>query len=221
MASARPPVGSLPPRPGWQDQAACRTDQIELFFGPDGESRFDKRRRETRAVRGLLLVPGAAALPSARAVDPGGPRRLGWPDLRSTQCGAPSPQAQRRLSRGASYASAVDTPFTQAQREFLRAQQCGRLLTVGPGEGPQLTTVLYQLNGDVVVAGGVELSGTPAWADVRRCGRAVLVVDEIVAGNPARSRGVRVEASATADATTPRPVLRLRVESVLSWGLEA
>lgn len=91
----------------------------------------------------------------------------------------------------------------------------------GPGEGPQLTTVLYQLNGDVVVAGGVELSGTPAWADVRRCGRAVLVVDEIVAGNPARSRGVRVEASATADATTPRPVLRLRVESVLSWGLEA
>lgn len=57
MASARPPVGSLPPRPGWQDQAACRTDQIELFFGPDGESRFDKRRRETRAVAVCFSCP--------------------------------------------------------------------------------------------------------------------------------------------------------------------
>lgn len=114
----------------------------------------------------------------------------------------------------------MDSPYTPAQRGFLRAQQCGRLLTVAPGEGPQVTTVLYQLNGDVVVAGGVDLTGTPAWADVQRCGRAVLVVDEIVAGYPARSRGVRLEANATVDATTPRPVLRLRAERVRSWGLD-
>ncbi len=40
----------LPPRPGWQSGAACRSEQSELFFGPEGETRFERRRRETGAV---------------------------------------------------------------------------------------------------------------------------------------------------------------------------
>jgi pyridoxamine 5'-phosphate oxidase family protein len=114
----------------------------------------------------------------------------------------------------------VDSLYTPAQRGFLRAQQSGRLLTVAPGGAPEATPVLYQMNGDVVVAGGVDLTCTPAWDDVRRHGRAVLVVDEIVAGSPARSRGVRLEAVATVDSTRPRPILRLHAEHVRSWGLE-
>ena len=113
----------------------------------------------------------------------------------------------------------MDSPYTPAQRGFLRAQQTGRLLTVA-SDGPELTTVLYQMSGDVVVAGGVDLTRTAAWADVGRRGRAVLVVDEIVPGNPPRSRGVRLEGSATVDADRPRPVLRLCAESVRSWSLE-
>ncbi len=54
---ARPPIGPLPPRPGWQDHAACRTDQSELFFGPEDESRFDRRRREQKAVSVCLSCP--------------------------------------------------------------------------------------------------------------------------------------------------------------------
>jgi hypothetical protein len=48
-----------------------------------------------------------------------------------------------------------------------------------------------------------------------------MVVDEIVAGDPARARGVRLEAAASVDASRPRPVLRLRAENVRSWGLDA
>jgi hypothetical protein len=114
----------------------------------------------------------------------------------------------------------VDTLYTPAERGFLRAQLTGRLLTAAPGEGPELSAVLNQMHGDEVVAGGVDLTRTPAWADIQRCGRAVLVVDELVAGNPARSRGVRVEASASVDASRPRPIVRLRPESVRSWGLD-
>ncbi len=113
----------------------------------------------------------------------------------------------------------MDCLYTAAERTFLRAQQSGRLLSAAPAEGPELTAVLYQMHGDVVVAGGFDLVATPAWAEAERSGRAVLVVDEIVAGNPARSRGVRLDASATVDTSCPRPVLRLRPEGVRSWGL--
>lgn len=109
------------------------------------------------------------------------------------------------------------TLFTDAQREFLRAQRCGRLLTVDPVTGPAASPVLYQMHGDVVVGGGVDLAATPAWDDLRR-GRAVFVVDEIVPGEPPRSRGVRLEAAAVLDAGPARPVVRLRAERVEGWG---
>lgn len=37
------------PRWGWQERAACRAENLELFFGPDGEARAQRLERETRA----------------------------------------------------------------------------------------------------------------------------------------------------------------------------
>jgi WhiB family transcriptional regulator, redox-sensing transcriptional regulator len=55
--NARRRVGPQPPRPGWQESAACQTREIELFFGPEGETRFDRRRRENRAVAVCASCP--------------------------------------------------------------------------------------------------------------------------------------------------------------------
>lgn len=114
----------------------------------------------------------------------------------------------------------MDTPFTDAEREFLRGQRCGRLVSVDAASRPHLSLALYQMQGDLVVAGGVDLTLTPAWADIRRRGRAVFVVDELTPGEPARARGVRIDGGATVDASRARPVIRLRPEHVHSWGLD-
>lgn len=112
----------------------------------------------------------------------------------------------------------MDDPFTPAEREFLRGQRCGRLVNVDGASGPHLSLVLYQMHGDVLVLGGVDLKLTPAWADVQRRGRAVLVVDELVPGPEPVARGVRLDGAAVAEGGA-RPVVRLRPEHVHSWGL--
>ena len=41
----------LMPRPnwGWQDEAACRGEDVVLFFGPDGERQPERDIRERKA----------------------------------------------------------------------------------------------------------------------------------------------------------------------------
>ncbi len=50
MAQVRRPSAVLPrPSWGWQDQAACRDQDVIIFFGPDGERQPERDRREARS----------------------------------------------------------------------------------------------------------------------------------------------------------------------------
>lgn len=43
-------AGMTIPRWGWQERAACRSEDLELFFGHDGEPKARRLAREARAV---------------------------------------------------------------------------------------------------------------------------------------------------------------------------
>jgi WhiB family redox-sensing transcriptional regulator len=49
MATTRLAPATHIPRYGWQDRAACQGDDLELFFGHEGESRRDRTERERAA----------------------------------------------------------------------------------------------------------------------------------------------------------------------------
>jgi WhiB family redox-sensing transcriptional regulator len=51
MAEVRRQAAALLERPawGWQDEAACRGDEVLLFFGPDGERQPEREIRERKA----------------------------------------------------------------------------------------------------------------------------------------------------------------------------
>lgn len=59
----RPPVDADAETWRWQDEAACRGEDLELFFGSDGETRDDREEREdiARAVCSECPVLGACA----------------------------------------------------------------------------------------------------------------------------------------------------------------
>jgi len=42
---------------GWQDNAACRGEDLELFFGPDGERQPDREIRERKAKQVCTYCP--------------------------------------------------------------------------------------------------------------------------------------------------------------------
>jgi|SRR5271165_723954 len=50
MSHVRRP-SAVPSRPnwGWQDAAACRAEDVILFFGPDGERQPEREIRERKA----------------------------------------------------------------------------------------------------------------------------------------------------------------------------
>jgi WhiB family redox-sensing transcriptional regulator len=45
----------------WQDLAACRAEDLDLFFGPDGETTCAQETRERRAKRICSGCPAIAA----------------------------------------------------------------------------------------------------------------------------------------------------------------
>lgn len=50
MTSTTPAGRRSGPRYDWQEDAACRDESIDLFFGPDGERPTVRREREAKAL---------------------------------------------------------------------------------------------------------------------------------------------------------------------------
>ena len=67
MSQVRRQTAVLPrPNWGWQDAAACRGEDLMLFFGPDGERQPERDIRERKAKAGLRELPGTAGMPQLR-----------------------------------------------------------------------------------------------------------------------------------------------------------
>lgn len=81
------------PRWGWQERAACRAEDLDLFFGADGEPRRERLAREARAKAVCARCPVVAAcLRHATAV----PERYGvWGGLSEEERNAARRDARR------------------------------------------------------------------------------------------------------------------------------
>jgi pyridoxamine 5'-phosphate oxidase family protein len=68
--------------------------------------------------------------------------------------------------------------------------------------------------------GGHDLERTKKYRDVERTGRASIVIDDLASTDPWRPRGVEVRGRAEL-LSSPRPLIRIRPERIVSWGLDA
>ena len=111
--------------------------------------------------------------------------------------------------------------WTDSEQEFLDTQKIGRLATIGPS-GPQVRPVGFVVNRELgtVDIGGVQLSGTQKWRNVRADGRVAFVVDDLGAGDEFAPRGleVRGHAETVEDGTE---LIRIRPDKIVSWGLDS
>ncbi|UGT57095.1 PPOX class F420-dependent oxidoreductase [Nocardia asteroides] len=121
-------------------------------------------------------------------------------------------------------------PFTDTEREFLRAQTIGRLATLGPSQTPQIRPVGLHLSADetTVEVVGHTLATTQKWRNVRRHPRVSMIVDEVLSLDPPRARGVEIRGRATAipaaDSGSDRfsgDIIRIEPERVIAWGLDS
>ena len=115
--------------------------------------------------------------------------------------------------------------FTQSELDYLgerRPERLGRIATVGKDGTPHVVPVGWRLNPelDAIEIGGMNLAGTKKFRDVRRTGRASIVIDDLKSVDPWRPRGIEIRGSADA-IRGDRPLIRLHPERIVSWGLES
>jgi pyridoxamine 5'-phosphate oxidase family protein len=72
--------------------------------------------------------------------------------------------------------------FTEKELDYLNGQRLGRIATVGADGQPHVvpTSFRYNPDHDAIEVGGLRMSQTKKVRDVRRTGRASIVVDDVL-----------------------------------------
>lgn len=111
--------------------------------------------------------------------------------------------------------------FSDKELQYLLSdRRLGRLATVGRDGTPHVAPVGWSYNADLdaVEVRGHALQASKKFRDVRRTGRAALVVDDVLP--PWRPRGVEVRGRAEV-LEGPEPLIRINPDRIVSWGIES
>jgi pyridoxamine 5'-phosphate oxidase family protein len=120
--------------------------------------------------------------------------------------------------------------FTDAEYRFLAARQQARMVSIGPGDAPQIHPVSYRVDavGGWVEIGGPRLRDSQKYRNIRRDPRVTLIVDDQSASlHGADAPGARgIEIHGMAD-LSERPaagvgtdIIRIRPVRIDSWNIE-
>lgn len=111
--------------------------------------------------------------------------------------------------------------LTAAETAYLRDDHpMARLATVGRDGTPHVMPVgMYRIDEDsgVIDTLGRDLAATKKWRDVRRGGRAAIVIDDVLP--PFRPRGIEIRGRAEV-IEGPEPAIRIHPERIVAWGLD-
>jgi pyridoxamine 5'-phosphate oxidase family protein len=111
--------------------------------------------------------------------------------------------------------------FSAEELAYLReGRKLGRIATVGADGTPHVVPSgwVYNEELDTVDVTGRDVANTKKWRDVRRSGRAAIVIDDLASVDPWHPRAV--EARGRAEAIDgPDALIRIHPERVVSWGL--
>jgi pyridoxamine 5'-phosphate oxidase family protein len=112
--------------------------------------------------------------------------------------------------------------FSDAELAYLQGERrLARVATVGRDGTPHVAPVGWSYNEaqDTIDIGGHDFERTKKYRDVGRSGRAAVVIDDLASTNPWRPRAVEVRGRAEVIAE-PTPLIRIRPDRVVSWGLD-
>ena len=115
--------------------------------------------------------------------------------------------------------------FTAAERDYLTgatgSRRLGRVATVGADGTPHVVPVGFSVRAeeDAIEVRGRAIGATKKFRDVRRAGRAAIVVDDLASTDPWHPRGVEVRGRADA-VEALEALIRIQADRVVSWGLE-
>jgi pyridoxamine 5'-phosphate oxidase family protein len=110
--------------------------------------------------------------------------------------------------------------FTDAEHAFLDGQRIARLATAGADGTPDVSAVGFQVDGDVIVSGGLDLTKTIRYRHLQANPVATIVIDDLASIDPWTPRGVKVRGPAElAQRGDSSWTIRITPKTVWSWGI--
>jgi pyridoxamine 5'-phosphate oxidase family protein len=116
----------------------------------------------------------------------------------------------------------VSTVFSQAQLAYLHeGRRLGRIATVGADGTPHVVPSGWVHNSelDTIDVTGRDVQTTKKFRDVKRNGRAAIVIDDLASIDPWHPRAIEVRGRAEA-IDGPDALIRIHPDRVVSWGLD-
>ena len=116
--------------------------------------------------------------------------------------------------------------LSQEEREYLTAERrLARIATVAPDGQPDVTPVGFEFDGESFYVGGLDVSRTRKYRNVRAGNTKVaLVIDDMASVSPWRPRGIRVYGTAEIVAREGYAgggsYLKITPTVTWSWGME-
>ena len=119
--------------------------------------------------------------------------------------------------------------FTDAELDYLAGQQLGRIATVGADGQPHVVPTSFRYNSeqDAIDVGGMRMSQTKTVRDVRRGGRASIVIDDVLP--PWQPRMIEIRGTAEVLPAGGKAfgknfedtIVRIRPTRVIAFGIES
>ena len=110
--------------------------------------------------------------------------------------------------------------FTDAELEYLAGQRLARIATASPQGEPEVSPVGFRVDTRGIETGGLDITKTVRYRNIRATGRASMVIDDLASVDPWTPRGVKVRGAAeiVTDADG-RASIRISPDTVWSWGI--
>jgi len=119
--------------------------------------------------------------------------------------------------------------FTDKELDYLAGQRLGRIATVGPDGQPHVvpTSFRYNPDHDAIEVGGLRMSQTKKVRDVRRTGRASIVIDDVLP--PWQPRMIEVRGTAEVIDSGGKAfgknfedtIVRIKPARIISFGIDS
>ncbi len=119
--------------------------------------------------------------------------------------------------------------FTDNELQYMAQQRLGRMATVGPEGQPHVvpTSFRYNAEHDAIDVGGLRMSQTKKLRDVRRTGRASIVIDDVLPPWQPRMIEIRGTAAVVPEggkALNERfedTIVRIQPARIVSFGIDS
>src|SRR3984957_4127430 len=109
--------------------------------------------------------------------------------------------------------------FTDLELDYLGSQRLARIATASSSGQPDVAVVGFELDGDSIVSGGIDLTKTIRLRHLRENPRATIVIDDLASVTPWAPRGVKVRGRASVEDHDGALRIRIEAEVIWSWGI--